>query len=443
MSFNTGGRAIVLVLVVQAVFAQPYRIGPNVQVSTSYSTIRHYEAFAGADSKNAKHLIACAYAVEADGRIDNFFYVSFDRGKSWSRTLVVPSAVDPSCEIGRDGTAFAASILDDGLRVYRSRDGGRNWQQASITAESRNIDRAYLTVDDSKSAFSGRVYVHAYRQSKNPPALVLFYASTDNGQRFPKLIENQATEFPKPWYFPANGVVSDDGTFFGLLAELDDTRRNMSYKTDAASAPQATNATLRIFASRDGGQSLDSVGKIPGVYYDWRVAQLSMAGLAIDRSTGPHHGRLYAIWPDARLDHRTQIFLAHSDDQGRSWSEPMVVSDDDLGISPNPAANHFMPAIAVNRRGIVGITWYDRRDNPDNFGYWVRFRASMDGGANWLPSTRISPEVHKASEDTRKNSGDTAGLAADAGGDFHPAWVDNRTGIPQMWTATVHVIASR
>ena len=121
----------------------------------------------------------------------------------------------------------------------------------------------------------------------------------------------------------------------------------------------------------------------------------------------------------------------------------MVVSDDDAGIAPNPRANHFMPAIAVNRRGIVGITWYDRRDNPDNFGYWVRFRASMDGGATWLPSTRISPEAHKASEDTRKNSGDTAGLAADAGGDFHPVWVDNQTGIPQMWTATVHVIAGR
>lgn len=51
------------------------------------------------------------------------------------------------------------------------------------------------------------------------------------------------------------GVYEEDGTFFGLFAELDDTRRNMSYKTDAASAPQAANATLRIFASRDGGHS--------------------------------------------------------------------------------------------------------------------------------------------------------------------------------------------
>jgi hypothetical protein len=36
--------------------------------------------------------------------------------------------------------------------------------------------------------------------------------------------------------------------------------------------------------------------------------------------------------------------------------------------------------------------------------------------------------------------GHTAGLAADANGAFHPFWVDNRTGVHQVWTAvaTVH-----
>jgi hypothetical protein len=87
----------------------------------------------------------------------------------------------------------------------------------------------------------------------------------------------------------------------------------------------------------------------------------------------------------------------------------------------------------------VGVCWYDRRDNPDNLGYYVRFRASVDGGRTWLPSVRVSTAAQVSSEDTRKNSGDTAGLAADADGVFHPVWIDNRTGIPQMWTATVKV----
>jgi hypothetical protein len=35
--------------------------------------------------------------------------------------------------------------------------------------------------------------------------------------------------------------------------------------------------------------------------------------------------------------------------------------------------------------------------------------------------------------------GDTAGLAADAVGTFHPLWVDKRTGVLQVFTAKVSV----
>ena len=94
-----------------------------------------------------------------------------------------------------------------------------------------------------------------------------------------------------------------------------------------------------------------------------------------------------------------------------------------------------MPAIAVNPNGVIGVAWYDRRDSPENLGYYVRFAASRNGGKTWLASVRVSTAAHAADDDTRKNSGDTAG----ADGVFHPVWIDNRTGLPQMWTATVKV----
>jgi hypothetical protein len=97
----------------------------------------------------------------------------------------------------------------------------------------------------------------------------------------------------------------------------------------------------------------------------------------------------------------------------------------------------------------------------------IRFFASFDGGASFTPSVRVSQagasfppgtsrekrpatparddqERLKAQIDAGRDSfmfmgGDTAGLAADASGIFHAAWVDNRTGVPQLWTATITV----
>jgi hypothetical protein len=84
--------------------------------------------------------------------------------------------------------------------------------------------------------------------------------------------------------------------------------------------------------------------------------------------------------------------------------------------------------------GIVGLSWYDRRDSPNNLTYSPRFAASLDGGAT---RKRERPDT----KDKHLNGGDTSGLAADADGVFHLVWIDNRTGVSQVWTTTVKVRA--
>ncbi len=357
--------------------------------------------------------------------------------------MTKPNAVDPSCGISRDGAFYAGSIHDqrfaDGqtdsvLNIDRSRNG-RSWEPSTIQPETRGIDRAYITIDTARS--SKKVYVDAYHASRTPSATALFFPSFDAGATFEKIVSVNASTFKQPWYFPGNGVVAPDGTCYVLMAELDNTKRNMSYRTDPDSAPSGANAVLDIFRSRDDGRSFAQIATMKGVYYDWRVPQLSLPQLAVDLSKGSYRGRLYAVWPDARLDRRTHIFFSSSSDGGQTWASPRIVDDGALITKGNP--NNFMPTVAVTRHGIVGVSWYDRRDNPDDIGYWVRFSASLDGGEHWLPSQRVSTSPNLASTDTRKNGGDTAGLTADADGTFHAFWIDNRTGIPQMWTAPIAV----
>ena len=444
---------VVLMAVTQPTLGQDtYVIGQNVQVSVSFPDVQHYETQIAADPDDASHLLVGAYVVNSDGSVDNVFYVSFDRGVTWARTLRVAVGTDPAVAIGLKGTAFASSIHDvpraDGnsdsfLVVHRSADGGRTWHEANVRVDSRSVDRNYITIDDHNR----RVYVHGYLQEprdaagNRAPSTFVLYTSADEGRTFDKLVARVGAGAGTPKYVPANAVVSPDGTFVALVALLDAAKLNMfKGRSDAGSAPDL-DGVLGVMRSADAGKTLQPMAQIADVYYDWRVPQLSMAALAIDRSGGPFKGRLYAVWPDARFDRRTQILLASSIDGGRTWSGPRVVSDDGPALRPGDRPNHFMPTIAVNRNGVVGVSWYDRRDNPDNLGYWPRFSASLDGGTRWLPSVRVSTSANLVRDDkeTRFNSGDTAGLAADAIGAFHPVWIDNRTGTHQVWTASVGV----
>ncbi|HEY2972627.1 MAG TPA: sialidase family protein [Pyrinomonadaceae bacterium] len=157
------------------------------------------------------------------------------------------------------------------------------------------------------------------------------------------------------------------------------------------------------------------------------------------------------------------VLISYSSDTGKTWSSPVVVSDYDSKPNTLNPPDDCMPSIAVNSAGVVGVMWYDHRDSPDNTGYWPRFSASLDGGETFLPSVKVSeapsslafvPSASSRSgngklafsvagvDEMQFNGGHTAGLTSSADGAFHPLWVDNRTGISQVWTAAVTVVSS-
>jgi hypothetical protein len=102
-------------------------------------------------------------------------------------------------------------------------------------------------------------------------------------------------------------------------------------------------------------------------------------------------------------------------------------------------------ALGVNQDGVVAVSWYDRRGLPDikgnrgpqyGAGCNVRVRLSLDGGTSWQSSVQVNEKPIRA---TVWELRDSAGLTADTAGVFHPLWIDDRTGVLQVWTAAVKV----
>ena len=78
------------------------------------------------------------------------------------------------------------------------------------------------------------------------------------------------------------------------------------------------------------------------------------------------------------------MLVGASGDGGRSWGAPVGV--DDAG-----GADQDTPQIAVDGRGVVAVTWNDRRDDPEGLCFRARASASLDGGATFLPSVPLAP----------------------------------------------------
>src|SRR5205823_1724281 len=113
------------------------------------------------------------------------------------------------------------------------------------------------------------------------------------------------------------------------------------------------------------------------------------AELAVDPGSPFFKDRLYAVWPDDASG-RLEIHFAYSADSGKTWSTPIVVNDDRPPNDKDKGPDHMLPTVGVNRQGVVLVTWYDRRDSPDNMGWKIRSAASLDGGETFTPSILVS-----------------------------------------------------
>jgi hypothetical protein len=177
-------------------------------------------------------------------------------------------------------------------------------------------------------------------------------------------------------------------------------------------------------------------------------------GAAVDMSSGPFRGRIYVVNHDVRGS-AAGIFLSHSADGGETWSKPVQVG---RGFAPEGGFDFRLPALAVNHRGELLVTWYDEAEEPGRACGRLIASASVDGGETFLPPI---PVADAGSCNSRPGNvvvqgstpfdvtgrfqagGDYYGLVAVPDGSFRALWSDSRTGVFQLWTDRIEVRRSQ
>ena len=346
--------------------------------------------------------------------------------------------------------------------VYKSTDGGRTWAESG---RFQFIDREYIDVDRTAGKYAGRVYIAGQASVRDinatrADAALQLFRSLDGGKTF---LGPVVAEYPPGTEIAGvgTGAVLSDGTFvvmFGLTKK----GRQQNLEEEPTVGP---NGELYVISTKDGGERFSASAKVA----DWKVDRSRSEGgmlgqLAADSGSKPFKDRLYVVYPEIVSD-RIQIRLSYSSDKGKTWSKPTTINDDRSPEKGGKGPDHLLPSVAVNKDGVVLVSWYDRREARDNLGWRLRAAASLDGGETFSASVPVTEFVNAypqtvpwdlrggASSDDKTSlvsvyvgvepfflsGGHTSGLAVDADGTFHPTWVDNHTGVAQLWSASVRV----
>jgi hypothetical protein len=460
----------------QRAWAQADASGVTLTRSTRISTDAHphVESYIATDPGNPRHLIATAMTISKTAG-DPAVWTSFDGGATWIRgRFVGDSGVladsDPIVAITRSGAAMFAILAsvkgEERTAVARSADGGRTWHWTSMLP---SVDREWMVSDRGDGPFGGRVYLTgtgAYRSPDGRQATGPFLArSDDDGRTFPLRTLVTRDRGGADVNTPINAIPNEPLVVGGLLLltlQSADTAELTRLARDSLTA-----RTIGLAVSEDGGDSfgparyaprsrVELTGTARGRRRLRAGAAFGNVRTAIDPSSSPFRNRIYFVAPDydRELD-RYIVRVWFTSDLGKSWGTA-IASDAPRGDVANPA-------IAVNRDGVVAVTWNDRRDDPAGQCWRLYAAISTDGGEHFLPAARLSQGptcvgepanwVTKASAFNGEvrgeylarfqtsatiplrfsNGGDTQGLAADPSGAFHAAWIAGDSGLLRLW----------
>ncbi|MGH9200200.1 MAG: sialidase family protein [Vicinamibacterales bacterium] len=166
--------------------------------------------------------------------------------------------------------------------------------------------------------------------------------------------------------------------------------------------------------------------------------------MAIDSSASAYRGRAYAVCYDGP---RSGPYLMRSSDGGDRWSDPMAIPKT---APADENAQRQVASIAVNRDGIVAVSWHDRGPDVSSRCWEVMIAFSGDGGESFTDPHRVSTKpscpaagANGYAAEFLPTGGHYSGLASAADGSFRLLWADSRGERYELRTARVSVAVRR
>lgn len=413
---------------------------PGVDVDAGGFGSALAEVLIDVDPLNEDHLVICGHHYFLNYLAT---FCSFDRGQTWRSVLVGDAndhlgnatRFDPAVAFDAHGSIYVAYGIGyfvggserTSLAVCKSTDGGLTYGQAVFVGAPAprviNVpghDKWVLaTGRDPFIPLQENVYI-AWTWNIPTPAgnvdqQIAMSRSTDSGATFsPPLIINDDSIAGRDGGLVADPSVGPNGEVYVSWNDI-----------------QLTDAAIMVDRSLDGGVTwgTDVLASNPTMAWRTPITPQPDRGVGaapvmdVDRSGGPYSGRGYIVYvqPGANgLD----ILLRYSDDQAQTWSAPVRVNDDAT------ANDQFLPWISVGRNhGVVGVVFYDTREDPLNRLARTFAAISRNGGASFEPNLPVADvQSNNSTSNPNRYLGNYLEYIGVAVGNeaVHMVWTDTR-----------------
>lgn len=215
------------------------------------------------------------------------FHAIFDKQPSLSIGSIAIDPSDPKTVWVGTGESWVRNSVSVGTGVYRSRDGGENWESVGLP-DSEHVSRILINPQDGKTVFACAL---GHLWNSNTERGV--YKTTDGGKNWNKVLyRNDSTGCAEMAMDPQDSKV--------VYAAMWDVRREPhNFRSGGPGSG--------LFKSTDGGATWHELRKgLP-------EGDLGRIGIAVAPS---NHNRVYAV-----VEAKNHTALFRSDDAGDTWAE--------------------------------------------------------------------------------------------------------------------------
>jgi hypothetical protein len=188
---------------------------------------------------------------------------------------------------------------------------------------------------------------------------------------------------------------ADTESQFQQLLEMQDGSLLDVFVEGTALAGRQAPARIAVARSTDGGRAWSP--PVTAARFTYTVVQdptgrssVRATGQSISAAAGPD-GSAYVAWTEDNPTGLSLLSVVRSPDGGTAWDEPVAVV--------RARAQPFIPMLAADRQGRIGVLWYQFRilSGSGRLDTDVWFAWSQDGGARWHPIRLAGPfDLHTA-----------------------------------------------